>query len=119
MFRSFVQKFQQHTVENGRLGTYEIIYKYISTFEHMAPLFGVETFHVLGLELRDEVDESCSFFNATQAQGVLKDCYGASLTYEVMVTGTKGIHWREVSTQKVGGGFHHSQSFRESLCVNL
>lgn len=105
VFRSFVQKFQQHTVDNGRLGTYEIIYKYISTFERMAPSFGVETFHVLSLELSDEVDESCSFSNTTHAQSALKSSYGASATYEVMVTGTKGIHWRELSTQKVCRGF--------------
>lgn len=81
----------------------------------MAPSLGVETFHVLGLEVRDEVDESCSFFNTTHAQ---KDCYGASVTYEVMVTGTKGIHWREVVTQKVRRGFQHSGLFGKRLCVN-
>lgn len=104
VFRNFVHKFQQHTVDNGRLGTYEIIYKYISTFEQMAPTFGTETFLVLSLELRDELGENCSF-SGTPAQGALKDCYGASTTYEVMVTGTKGIHWREqLSTQKVRQG---------------
>lgn len=74
----------------------------------MAPSFGVEAFLALGLELRDEVDESCSFSDATRAQGVLKNGYGASTTYEVMVTGTKGIHWRELSTQKVCRGFRDS-----------
>lgn len=112
VFRSFVHRFQQNTVDNGRLGTYEIIYKYMSTLEQMAPSFGVETFAVLGLELGDQVDESCSFSNTAGAEGA---CYGSSVTYEVMVTGTKGIYWRELSTQKVWQGFpgplHHRDLF--------
>lgn len=100
VFRNFVQKFQQHTVDNGQLGIYEIIYKYISTFEHMAPSFGVETFLASSLELRKEADESCSFSNTTHAQGISKDSFRTLATYEIMVTGTKGIQWRKLSTQK-------------------
>lgn len=122
MFRNFVQKFQQHTVDNGQMGIYEIIYKYISTFEHMAPSFGVETFHVSSLELREEADESCSFSNTTHAQGISKDSFRALATYEVMVTGTKGIQWRKLSTQKVCRDFHSKLHlcylFCKRPCVN-
>lgn len=101
MFGNFVQKFQQHTVDNGQLSTYELIYKYISTFEHMAPSFGVETFLVSSLELRKETDESLLFSNTTHAQGASKESFNAFETYEIMVTGTKGIQYRKLSTQKV------------------
>lgn len=101
MFANFVQKFQQHTVDNGRLGTHEIIYKYISTLEHMAPRFGIETFLVSGLQLREDGDESSFYSNTTHAQGVSKDSFRALATHEIMVSGTKGIHWRELSSQKV------------------
>uniref|UniRef100_A0A673C5E6 Tyrosine-protein kinase n=1 Tax=Sphaeramia orbicularis TaxID=375764 RepID=A0A673C5E6_9TELE len=46
VFADFVRTFQQHTVDKGRLGAQEIMYKYISTLEHLAPRFGTETFFV-------------------------------------------------------------------------
>lgn len=96
-----MQTFQQHTVDKGRLGTHEIMYKYISTLEHLAPGFGIESFAVSNLELRDDGDGSSSYSNMTHAQGVSKDTFRAPTTHEIMVTGTKGIQWREVSSQKV------------------
>ncbi|TKS92111.1 Non-receptor tyrosine-protein kinase TYK2 [Collichthys lucidus] len=100
VFSDFVQTFQQHTVDKGRLGTHEIMYKYISTLEHLAPGFGIESFPVSNLELRDDGDGSSSYSNMTHAQGVSKDTFRAPTTHEIMVTGTKGIQWREVSSQK-------------------
>ncbi|TMS15324.1 Non-receptor tyrosine-protein kinase TYK2 [Larimichthys crocea] len=100
VFSDFVQTFQQHTVDKGRLGTHEIMYKYISTLEHLAPGFGIESFAVSNLELRDDGDGSSSYSNMTHAQGVSKDTFRAPTTHEIMVTGTKGIQWREVSSQK-------------------
>lgn len=100
VFADFVQTFQQHTVDKGRLGTHEIMYKYISTLEHLAPRFGTETFPVSHLELREDGDGSSSFSNTTHAQGVSKDTFSAPTTHEIMVTGSKGIHWRKVSGQK-------------------
>lgn len=101
MFADFVQTFQQHTVDKGRLGTHEIMYKYISTLEHLSPRFGTEIFPVSHLELREEGDGSSSYSNTTHAQGVSKDDFIAPATHEVMVSGTKGIQWRKVSCQKV------------------
>ncbi|XP_045888423.1 non-receptor tyrosine-protein kinase TYK2 isoform X2 [Micropterus dolomieu] len=100
VFAEFVETFQQHTVDKGRLGTHEIMYKYISTLEHLAPQFGTETFSVSHLELSEEGDGSSSFSNTTHAQGGSKDDFRAPPTHEVMVSGTKGIQWRKVSGHK-------------------
>lgn len=101
MFADFVRTFQQHTVDKGRLGTQEIIYKYISTLEHLAPHFGIETFLVSQLELREDGVGSSSFSNTTHAEGNSKDSLSAPTTHEIMVTGTHGIQWRKLSSQKV------------------
>uniref|UniRef100_A0A4W6BYG7 Tyrosine-protein kinase n=1 Tax=Lates calcarifer TaxID=8187 RepID=A0A4W6BYG7_LATCA len=101
VFADFVRTFQQHTVDKGRLGTQEIMYKYISTLEHLAPRFGTETFSVSHLEHREDGDGGSSYSSTTHAQGVSKDNFTAPTTHEIMVSGTKGIQWRKVSGQKV------------------
>lgn len=101
MFADFVRTFQQHTVDKGRLGTQGIMYKYISTLEHLVPGFGTETFPVFNLELREDGDERSSYPNTTHAHGVSKDICNAPVTHEIMISGTKGIQWRKVSSQKV------------------
>ncbi|TDH03060.1 hypothetical protein EPR50_G00159180 [Perca flavescens] len=100
VFAEFVRTFQQHTVDKGRLGAHEIMYKYISTLEHLAPRFGTETFPVAHLELRKDEDGSSSYSNTTHAQGASKDDFIVPATHEIMVSGTKGIQWRKVSGQK-------------------
>ncbi|XP_029997211.1 non-receptor tyrosine-protein kinase TYK2 [Sphaeramia orbicularis] len=100
VFADFVRTFQQHTVDKGRLGAQEIMYKYISTLEHLAPRFGTETFFVSHLEIRKDGDGSSSYSNSTHAQGVSKDNYSAPSTHEIMVCGPKGIQWRKVTAQK-------------------
>ncbi|XP_074513494.1 non-receptor tyrosine-protein kinase TYK2 [Sebastes fasciatus] len=99
VFAEFVRTFQQHTVDKGRLGAHEIMYKYISTLEHLVPRFGTETFAVPYLELREDGDRGYS--NNTHAQGgASKDNFIGPATHEIMVSGTKGIQWRKVSVQK-------------------
>ncbi|XP_062294756.1 non-receptor tyrosine-protein kinase TYK2 isoform X1 [Scomber scombrus] len=100
VFTDFVRSFQQHTVDRGRLGTQEIMYKYIATLEHLAPRFGTETFPVSHLELSEDGDGSSSYSTTTHAQGVSKDNFRAPATHEIMVSGTKGIQWRKMSIQK-------------------
>ncbi|XP_011602398.2 non-receptor tyrosine-protein kinase TYK2 [Takifugu rubripes] len=95
VFADFVQTFQEHTVENGRLDTQKIMYKYISTLERLEPNFGIEIFHVSHLNLRETWEESGSLPNKTHPQC---DCR-APATHEIMVNGNKGISWR-ISTQK-------------------
>ncbi|CAJ1075309.1 non-receptor tyrosine-protein kinase TYK2 [Xyrichtys novacula] len=100
VFSEFVQTFQQHTVDKGRLGAQEIMYKYISTLEHLASQFGTETFPVCNLEMREEEDGSSSYSNTTNAQGIAKDNFIAPITHEIKVSGIKGIQWRRVTGQK-------------------
>ncbi|XP_067333658.1 non-receptor tyrosine-protein kinase TYK2 isoform X2 [Channa argus] len=96
VFAEFVRTFQQHTV--GRLGAQEIMYKYISTLENLVPRFGTETFPVF--HLKEDIDGSTPYMPTTHAEGVSKDNFTAPASHEIMVSGTKGIHWRKVSSQK-------------------
>ncbi|KAF7665993.1 hypothetical protein LDENG_00122210 [Lucifuga dentata] len=100
VFADFVQTFQQHTVDAGRLGSEEIMYKYVSTLENLAPRFGTETFSVSHLELREDGGASSSYLNSTHAHGVSEGAFRAPSTHEIIVSGTKGIQWRKVSGQK-------------------
>ncbi|KAM7371814.1 hypothetical protein PAMP_009024 [Pampus punctatissimus] len=100
VFADFVRTFQQHTVDEGRLGAQEIMYKYISTLEHLAPRFGTEIFPVTHLELSKDGDGSNSYSTSTHAQGASKDNFRIPVTHEIMVSGTKGIQWRKMSVQK-------------------
>nr|AMV91904.1 tyrosine kinase 2 [Acanthogobius hasta] len=96
IFANFVQAFQQHTVDKGKLGTQEIMYKYISTLEHLAPRFGTETYSVSHL---DNGGQECPYTSSNHDQSASKDNYKAPATHEVMICGLKGIQWRMVSTQ--------------------
>lgn len=100
VFKDFVRTFQQHTVDRGKLGAQEIMYKYISTLEHLAPRFGTETFSVTHLDLRDDDGRSSSCSSTTHAQGGSKDDLCGSVTHEILVSSTEGIQWRKVSAQK-------------------
>ncbi|XP_061567061.1 non-receptor tyrosine-protein kinase TYK2 isoform X2 [Cololabis saira] len=100
VFAEFVRSFQHHTVDKRNLSTQEIMCKYISTLEHLAPSFGTETFPVTRLELRGDEDESSSYPNTLHGECVSKDGFIAPATHEIMVSGTKGIQWRKVCAQK-------------------
>lgn len=88
-------------MDKGQLGIPDIMNKYISTLENLAPRFGSENFLVFHLKVRDDGGGSSSFSHTTHAQGVSKDSFEAHNTHEIMVTGTKGIQWRKLSSQKV------------------
>uniref|UniRef100_A0A8C7IG97 Tyrosine-protein kinase n=1 Tax=Oncorhynchus kisutch TaxID=8019 RepID=A0A8C7IG97_ONCKI len=103
VFADFVRTFQEHTVDLGRLGSQEVMYKYLSTLEHLAPCFGTETFLAAQLELRnDGGDGSGSYLNTSHAHGASDpENFGPQVMHEVMVSGTKGIQWRKITVQKV------------------
>lgn len=101
VFADFVRSFQQHTVGQGRLGSQEVMYKYLSTLEHLAPRFGTETFSIFHLDLRPDGDGSGSYLNASQAHEPLEQITCSQTTHEVMVSGTTGIQWRKISAQRV------------------
>ena len=94
MFSDFVRTFQKHTVGIGRLGSQEVMYKYISTLEYLAPRFGTETFAVSHLELRSDDEGRGTYLNSTHAQGATAVSFRTNVTHEIMVSGCKGIQWR-------------------------
>uniref|UniRef100_A0A4W5QMA6 non-specific protein-tyrosine kinase n=1 Tax=Hucho hucho TaxID=62062 RepID=A0A4W5QMA6_9TELE len=102
VFAKFVRTFQEHTVDLGRLGSQEVMYKYLSTLEQLAPRFGTETFLTAHLELRkDGGDGSGSYLNTSHAHGASDpENFGPQAMHEVMVSGTKGIQWRKITVQK-------------------
>uniref|UniRef100_A0A4W4EDS4 Tyrosine-protein kinase n=1 Tax=Electrophorus electricus TaxID=8005 RepID=A0A4W4EDS4_ELEEL len=103
VFSEFVRSFQQHTVGQGRLGPQEVMYKYLSTLERLAPRFGTETFSIFHLVLRPHGDGSGSYLNASRMQEPAEAEGVCGLpSHELTVSGTKGIHWRKLLPQRVG-----------------
>ncbi|XP_076000180.1 non-receptor tyrosine-protein kinase TYK2 isoform X2 [Genypterus blacodes] len=102
VFADFVRSFQHHTVDTGRFSSEEIMYKYVSTLENLAPRFGTEIFPVPHLKLREDGGggSSSSYLSTTHAHGDSEDDFRAPATHEIIVSGTKGIQWRKVSGQK-------------------
>ncbi|XP_062868062.1 non-receptor tyrosine-protein kinase TYK2 [Trichomycterus rosablanca] len=100
VFADFVRSFQQHTVGQGSLGSQEVIYKYLSTLERLAPCFGTEIFYIFHLDLRPEGDGSGSYLNATRARQPQEEIQSTEPTHEVMVSGTTGIQWRKIPAQR-------------------
>ncbi|XP_043090006.1 non-receptor tyrosine-protein kinase TYK2 [Puntigrus tetrazona] len=99
VFTNFVKTFQQHTVGTGKLGAQEVMYKYISTLERLAPNFGVETFPVFNLDLRADGDGSGSYLNASRTQAPSEEAMNGEATYEIRVSGSAGICWRKTMGQ--------------------
>uniref|UniRef100_A0A671QZC1 Tyrosine-protein kinase n=1 Tax=Sinocyclocheilus anshuiensis TaxID=1608454 RepID=A0A671QZC1_9TELE len=96
VFANFVSSFQEHTVGMGKFGSQEVMYKYISTLERLAPKFGAETFPVFSLDLKSDGDGSGSYLIASQTQTV-----NSEPTHEIRVSGSTGISWRKTSAQWV------------------
>uniref|UniRef100_A0A671QZ65 Tyrosine-protein kinase n=1 Tax=Sinocyclocheilus anshuiensis TaxID=1608454 RepID=A0A671QZ65_9TELE len=92
VFANFVSSFQEHTVGMGKFGSQEVMYKYISTLERLAPKFGAETFPVFSLDLKSDGDGSGSYLIASQTQTV-----NSEPTHEIRVSGSTGISWRKTS----------------------
>lgn len=101
VFADFMRSFQQHTVGQGRLGSQEVMYKYLSTLERLAPRFGTETFSIFHLDLRPDGDGSGSYLNASRAREPLEEMTCTQPTHEVMISGTTGIQWRKVPAHRV------------------
>ncbi|KAK2916650.1 hypothetical protein Q8A67_001024 [Cirrhinus molitorella] len=109
VFTNFVRTFQQHTVGMGKLGLQEVMYKYISTLERLAPNFGVETFPVFSLDLRLDGDGSGSYLIASRTQTPSEETINGQPTYEIRVSGSTGIWWRKKSAQR-GNDYIHNQN---------
>uniref|UniRef100_A0A8C1KEW4 Tyrosine-protein kinase n=1 Tax=Cyprinus carpio TaxID=7962 RepID=A0A8C1KEW4_CYPCA len=116
VFANFVKTFQQHTVCMGKLGSQEVMYKYISTLERLAPNFGVETFPVFSLDLRADGDGSGSYLNASRTQAPSEETVNGQPTYEIRVSGSAGIWWRKTSAQR-GNDYIPSQNREAQPCI--
>ncbi|XP_035253894.1 non-receptor tyrosine-protein kinase TYK2 [Anguilla anguilla] len=91
VFGQFVRSFQLHTVGVGRLGLQDLMYKYLSTLEHLAPSFGSETFPLTHLSLQTEWGGNSAYLSAPPTAPPT-----TSVTHQIMVSGTAGVQWREV-----------------------
>ncbi|XP_051994646.1 non-receptor tyrosine-protein kinase TYK2 [Xyrauchen texanus] len=100
VFANFVNNFQQHTVGMGKLGSQEVMYKYLSTLEHLAPLFGIEAFPVFQLDMRSDGGGSGSYLIASQTQTTTEETRNSEPTHEIRVSGSTGIHWRKLPVQR-------------------
>ncbi|ROL49500.1 Non-receptor tyrosine-protein kinase TYK2 [Anabarilius grahami] len=114
VFAKFVSNFQQHTVSMGKLGSQEVMYKYLSTLERLAPHFGVETFPVFHLDLRSDGDGSESYLIASRTQTPSEETVNCEPTHEIRVSGSTGIWWRKLSAQKVNDYIHNKSRETQS-----
>uniref|UniRef100_A0A672LID1 Tyrosine-protein kinase n=1 Tax=Sinocyclocheilus grahami TaxID=75366 RepID=A0A672LID1_SINGR len=99
LFAQVIFTISKNNLGMGKLGSQEVVYKYISTLERLAPNFGVETFPVFNLDLRADGDGSGSYLNASRTQAPSEDTGNGQPTYEIRVSGSAGIWWRKTSAQ--------------------
>ncbi|XP_003198201.2 non-receptor tyrosine-protein kinase TYK2 isoform X1 [Danio rerio] len=117
VFAHFVNTFQQHTVGVGKLGSQEVMYKYLSTLERLAPHFGVETFPVFHLDLRADGGDSGSYLITSRTQNPPEETINEP-THEIRVSGSDGIWWRKFSAQRSqSDDYSHSQN-KETAALN-
>ncbi|KAJ8251325.1 hypothetical protein GJAV_G00220120 [Gymnothorax javanicus] len=95
VFRQFVRSFQLRTVGAGRLNLQDLMYKYLSTLEQLAPDFGSETFRLTHLSLQSEWGGNGAYLSAPPPAPPT-----TTVTHQIKVSGTGGIQWREVSQFK-------------------
>ncbi|XP_051569549.1 non-receptor tyrosine-protein kinase TYK2-like [Myxocyprinus asiaticus] len=114
VFANFVRSFQQHTVGMGKLGSQEVMYKYLSTLERLAPHFGIEAFPVFHLDVRSDGDGSGSYLIASRTQSSTEGIVNSEPTHEIRVSGSTGILWRKLPAQRENNymekDYNHNQS---------
>lgn len=89
MFADFVRTFEEHTARTTQLDSQNIMRKYISILERLAPSFGVEIFHVSHLKQRGAWKESGVLHMHARGDDE------AAAPHEIMVNGNKGILCRQ------------------------
>ncbi|KAI1884278.1 hypothetical protein AGOR_G00224790 [Albula goreensis] len=94
VFSQFVRSFQLHTVGAGRLSLQDLMYKYLSTLENLAPRFGSETFPLTHLSRQSELGGSSAYLSSPPTTPPSTD-----VTHHIMVSGTGGIQWRVAPPQ--------------------
>lgn len=111
VFSKFVKGFNLHTVSTGKLTLQDIMYKYLSTLESLAPSIGCEEFQTTSLDIQSEGERANFYVKDFWSLGNLEpECsviQGSSPSHVVIVSGTEGIRWREIrkGEGEVSGGF--------------
>uniref|UniRef100_A0A8C9FH71 Tyrosine-protein kinase n=1 Tax=Pavo cristatus TaxID=9049 RepID=A0A8C9FH71_PAVCR len=117
VFRRFVRRFQQHTVGTGGLAEEDVMFKYLATLELLAPRFGTERFAALSLDVSNEGEKAQPCGNGGHAVAGRGDAAvpgDASVSHEVLVSGTSGIQWRPVPNESVEVVSHRGYFGRRS-----
>ncbi|XP_006898829.1 PREDICTED: non-receptor tyrosine-protein kinase TYK2 [Elephantulus edwardii] len=96
IFRRFLQAFQPSSVSQQL-----VMVKYLATLERLAPRFATEHVRVCHLELRTQAEGEPHSIPGQGQASLDQGPQGAagSATYEVLVTGTRGIQWRPVQAE--------------------
>ncbi|XP_066469752.1 non-receptor tyrosine-protein kinase TYK2 isoform X1 [Tiliqua scincoides] len=117
VFKKFLQRFQQHTVSTGKLTEQDIMYKYLSTLENLAPRFGSEQYAVLSLATVSEGDKVPLYINGGHTHldnSHTSPSNDRPATHEVLVTGVDGIQWRPISAERLESHTHRSYLGRKA-----
>nr|XP_056723205.1 non-receptor tyrosine-protein kinase TYK2 [Euleptes europaea] len=117
IFKKFLQRFQQHTMNAGKLTEQDIMCKYLVTLENLAPRFGSEVFPVVSLETISEGEKLPLYING--GHGPPEDSRGPPsgdrpATHEVRITGTEGIQWRLLPAERAEGLLHRGYLGRKN-----
>ncbi|XP_073510192.1 non-receptor tyrosine-protein kinase TYK2 isoform X1 [Phyllobates terribilis] len=114
VFKKFVRHFHLHTVSAGKLSEEDVMYKYLSTLESLAPRFGCEVFGTLSLELPTEGEKLPLYINGGGG-GYMDQSKSASseatTTHQVLVSGMEGIQWRQKKEEEAAESGHHRNYF--------
>ncbi|KAJ1172497.1 hypothetical protein NDU88_004343 [Pleurodeles waltl] len=113
VFKKFVRRFHLHTVSPGKLSEQNVMYKYLSTLENLAPRFGREVFRVSSLEFLTESEKGNMYVNGGHAlvEERLALSKEEETNHEVMVTGTEGIQWRIMQQEQNSESSNHRLYF--------
>uniref|UniRef100_A0A671Q7X1 Tyrosine-protein kinase n=1 Tax=Sinocyclocheilus anshuiensis TaxID=1608454 RepID=A0A671Q7X1_9TELE len=88
VFKVFLEEFTRNTVQGNKIKTHDLKVKYMSTLETLTKHFGQEVF------------EPSSLFIHENEQMITDSSSAADVHYKILVSGTSGIHWCKVPTER-------------------
>ncbi|KAM4746907.1 non-receptor tyrosine-protein kinase TYK2 isoform 1-T2 [Rhinophrynus dorsalis] len=101
VFKKFVRRFHLHTVGPGKLSEEDVMYKYLSTLENLAPRFGCEVYKALSLELPTEGEKLPLYLNGGYMDHTETVNREPANSHQVMVSGMEGIQWRIIKEEEI------------------
>ncbi|RXN27686.1 tyrosine- kinase JAK1-like protein [Labeo rohita] len=87
VFKVFLEEFTKNTVQGNKISTHDLKVKYMSTLETLTKHFGQEVFEPTSLVIHENEEVITDSSSAADVQ------------YKILVSGTSGIHWCEVSKE--------------------